>query len=162
VTAGAEHGTPIAMIVQLCADHFGMRAADIRSARRDKPVALARHVAFYLARELTDSSFPAIGRCVGDRDHTSVMHGVRRMRRLIGTEPTMAARVSVLRGLAQQRMTRQGTPAPDGGIVEAQVICNGLLDGSVLPQTRAALLDLAIAALTEARRAYPHIEGDAS
>ena len=61
---------------QVAAKH-GVSVTDLLSARRDRPVAVARHEAFYRCRHETTLSLPEIGRRFGGRDHTTVLHGVR-------------------------------------------------------------------------------------
>ena len=62
---------------QTCAA-FGVSIDDLLSPSRSQPVAFARQVAMYLARELTDATLPAIGRAFGNRNHTTVMHACKR------------------------------------------------------------------------------------
>ena len=62
------------------AEHFNIRLADMHSARRSRAVARPRQVAMYLAKQLTSRSLPEIGRKFGGRDHTTVMHAVKRLR----------------------------------------------------------------------------------
>ena len=62
---------------QTC-EAFGVSMDDLLSASRAQPVAFARQVAMYLARELTDATLPAIGRAFGNRNHTTVMHACKR------------------------------------------------------------------------------------
>jgi chromosomal replication initiator protein len=57
---------------------FDVKMEDLLSSSRAQPVAFARQVAMYLARELTDATLPAIGRAFGNRNHTTVMHACRR------------------------------------------------------------------------------------
>ena len=66
-------------IMKVTAGTFGVSVLDLQSARRDKKTALARHVAFYLARHSTPHSYPTIARRFGDRDHTTAMYGVQRI-----------------------------------------------------------------------------------
>lgn len=56
----------------------GITVLDLKSARRTKPICIARHEMFWLARNFTTCSLPQIGRAVGLRDHSTVLHGVRR------------------------------------------------------------------------------------
>ena len=84
-------------IKRLVAPAFGVSVCDLDSHRRDASTALGRHVAMFLAREMTLSSLPAIGRRFGDKDHTTVMYAVRRIRRLVAAESGMAAVVAGLR-----------------------------------------------------------------
>ena len=60
---------------------------DLLSASRASRVALARQVAMYLSRELTDATLPAIGRAFGNRNHTTVMHACRRTAERIADRP---------------------------------------------------------------------------
>jgi chromosomal replication initiator protein len=62
---------------QTC-EAFGISMDDLLSSSRAQPVAFARQVAMYLARELTDATLPAIGRAFGNRNHTTVMHACKR------------------------------------------------------------------------------------
>ncbi len=64
------------------ADYFNIRLSDLLSARRARQVARPRQVAMYLAKQLTAKSLPDIGRQFGGRDHTTVMHAVKRINEL--------------------------------------------------------------------------------
>jgi chromosomal replication initiator protein len=64
------------------ADHYNIRLADMSSPRRARAVARPRQVAMYLAKQLTTRSLPEIGRKFGGRDHTTVMHAVRKVEEL--------------------------------------------------------------------------------
>ena len=61
------------------ADHFKLKIADLKSKRRQRAVAYPRQVAMYLARKMTGASFPEIGDRFGGKDHTTVMHNVRKI-----------------------------------------------------------------------------------
>jgi chromosomal replication initiator protein len=62
-------------ILATVAAYHGLRVDDLTGPRRPRNIAIARQVAMYLSRELTDMSFPQIGQALGGRDHTTVMHG---------------------------------------------------------------------------------------
>jgi len=64
------------------ADYYNLRLADLLSARRARVVARPRQVAMYLSKQLTTRSLPEIGRKFGGRDHTTVMHAVRKIEEL--------------------------------------------------------------------------------
>jgi chromosomal replication initiation ATPase DnaA len=68
---------PLADIIAGVAAQHGISINDIRSCRRSRRVVYARQEAMYLAYELTEASYPMIAAAVG-KDHTSVLHGVRR------------------------------------------------------------------------------------
>jgi chromosomal replication initiator protein len=69
-------------IIDHVAAYFGLASGDLTSKSRSRPLVWARQVAQWLTRELTDWSYPAIGRAFGGRDHTTVMHGVEKIARL--------------------------------------------------------------------------------
>jgi chromosomal replication initiator protein len=79
-----------AAIVQATSDVMQIPADDIKGPGRAAPVALARAVAMFVARELTDQSLPQIGRYFG-RDHTTVIHAIRRIERLSADDHLRAA-----------------------------------------------------------------------
>ncbi len=66
-------------IASAVAEHFGITPADIRSAKKDRTVALARHFSMYLARKHTKMSLTEIGRCMGDKNHATVLMACRRV-----------------------------------------------------------------------------------
>jgi chromosomal replication initiator protein len=83
------------------AEHFSVRTADMHSGRRARAVARPRQVAMYLAKQLTNHSLPEIGRKFGGRDHTTVMHAVRKIEELMGQDASLAEDVALLRRMLQ-------------------------------------------------------------
>jgi len=79
------------------AEHYNLRLTDMHSARRARNVARPRQVAMYLAKQLTARSLPEIGRKFGGRDHTTVMHAVRKVDELIAEDAQIAQDVDVVR-----------------------------------------------------------------
>lgn len=71
------------------AEHYNIRLADMHSPRRARPVARPRQVAMYLAKQLTSHSLPEIGRKFGGRDHTTIIHGVRKIEELLQTDSAL-------------------------------------------------------------------------
>jgi chromosomal replication initiator protein len=78
------------------AEHYRLKMTDLLSARRAREVARPRQVAMYLAKKLTPRSLPEIGRRFGGRDHTTVMHAVKRIEELRVTDREIDADVSHL------------------------------------------------------------------
>jgi chromosomal replication initiator protein len=72
-------------------EHYSMKQADLLSERRTRAVARPRQAAMYLAKQMTTRSLPDIGRRFGGRDHTTVLHAVRRIEELRAGDPTLAA-----------------------------------------------------------------------
>lgn len=83
------------------AAHFNIRTSDMHSARRARSVARPRQVAMYLAKQLTSRSLPEIGRKFGGRDHTTVMHAVKKVDELREHDPSFAEDVELLRRMLE-------------------------------------------------------------
>jgi chromosomal replication initiator protein len=83
------------------AEHFNIRISDMHSARRARSVARPRQVAMYLAKQLTTRSLPEIGRKFGGRDHTTVMHAVRKVDELRERDAGFAEDVELLRRMLE-------------------------------------------------------------
>ncbi len=78
-------------------EHYNIRLSDLLGPRRVRTIARPRQVAMYLSKQLTSRSLPEIGRRFGSRDHTTVMHGVRRIEELKATDHQLAEDVEMLR-----------------------------------------------------------------
>jgi len=95
VSAGATCG--ISEIIDVAAQEFGVRREDLLARDRRPDVASARQVVMYLARELTDHSLPEIGRGIGGRNHTTVLHAVKRVNASIRSDPRFKEAIDSLR-----------------------------------------------------------------
>jgi len=84
-------------IQKLVATHFNVSRADILSSRRTANVVRPRQIAMYLAKVLTLRSLPEIGRRFGGRDHTTVLHAVRKIESLSGTDGTLHEEIELLK-----------------------------------------------------------------
>lgn len=78
-----EKPITVGEIERVVADHYKLKSALLRSKKRNKEIAHARHIAMYLARTLTNASLPQIGKDFGDRDHTSVLHACNKIKGLL-------------------------------------------------------------------------------
>jgi len=78
-------------------DHFNIRLSDLIGPKRLRSYARPRQIAMYLAKMLTNRSLPEIGRRFGGRDHTTIMHGVRRIEELMATDSQIADDIEMLR-----------------------------------------------------------------
>lgn len=83
------------------AEHFRIRLGDMHSPRRARAVARPRQVAMYLCKQLTTRSLPEIGRKFGGRDHTTVMHAVRKIDELRQGDATLNEDVELLRRMLE-------------------------------------------------------------
>ena len=96
-----EKAITITDIERVVADHYNLKSALLRSKKRDKDIAHARHVAMYLARTLTNASLPQIGKLFGDRDHTSVLHACNKIKGLVEDDWRLKEEVEQLRRVLQ-------------------------------------------------------------
>jgi chromosomal replication initiator protein len=71
------------------ATFFGITPADIHSSRKDRTVSMARHFSMYLARKLTKMSSPEIGRCIGKKNHATVLLACRRVEEYLENNKTL-------------------------------------------------------------------------
>ena len=86
-------------IQRIVARQYNVSRADLLSSRRTANVVRPRQVAMYLAKTLTLRSLPEIGRRFGGRDHTTVLHAVRKIEGLVGRDVTLAEEVDLLKRL---------------------------------------------------------------
>ncbi|MEI6730440.1 MAG: chromosomal replication initiator protein DnaA, partial [Pseudomonadota bacterium] len=78
------------------ASHFNIKVSDMHSARRSVNIARPRQIAMYLAKKLTSKSLPEIGRRFGGKDHTTVMHAVKKVEELSKIENEFAQNIDLL------------------------------------------------------------------
>ena len=97
----SERKVTIDEIIRKVADHYNLRMSDLLSARRARQVARPRQVAMFLAKTLTSRSLPDIGRRFGGRDHTTVIHAVRKIEELRATDAQIAEDVELLRRMLE-------------------------------------------------------------
>ena len=83
------------------AEHFNIKLADMQSPRRARQVARPRQVAMYLAKQLTTRSLPEIGRKFGGRDHTTVMHAVKKVEELCAADAGFSEDVDLLKRMLE-------------------------------------------------------------
>ena len=94
-----ERGEPaisVDRIQDVVSAHFKISLDLLVSNKRSKEIAMARQVAMYLARQLTKSSLPDIGRQFGGKDHTTVLHACEKIRRLVESDGQLKAELDQL------------------------------------------------------------------
>lgn len=89
-------------VLKTVADHFKLKVADLKSKKRQKAYAYPRQVAMYLARKMTGASFPEIGDRFGGKDHTTVMHNVRKIEDCLNKDLDLKAHVESLERQLEQ------------------------------------------------------------
>lgn len=85
------------LIIEVVADHFSINPEDITSKKRNSEFVQPRHIAMYLCRELTSTSLVNIGKIMGNRDHTTVMNGIKNISEKMKTEQEIYNRVELIR-----------------------------------------------------------------
>jgi len=89
-------------IQMVVARHYNVSKADLLSARRTRTIVRPRQIAMYLAKMLTPRSLPEIGRRFGGRDHTTVLHAVRKIEGLIEGDRTLADEIELLKQMIDE------------------------------------------------------------
>lgn len=95
------------LILHCCAEVWGVTVRDMKAMRRRAEPGLARTAACYLARELTEYSYPTVGRSIGMRDYSTIMAAVRSAERRIGEDAEFAAKVAAARTLIEDAGARE-------------------------------------------------------
>jgi chromosomal replication initiator protein len=103
----SERRITVEEIQRHTAAHYNIRLADLIGPKRMRNVARPRQVAMYLCKALTDRSLPDIGRRFGGRDHTTILHGIRKIEELRDSDPQLAEEIELLR-----RQLLGGLPPP--------------------------------------------------
>lgn len=105
-TGGAEITS--ALVLSTVAKYFDVSIEDMQSKSRTRTLTNARQVAMYLLRELTEMSLPCIGNDLGGRDHTTVMHAVRKVSAQMAERQTIFNQVTELTNLIRQEQRAAG------------------------------------------------------
>ncbi len=97
ILRASDRKVTIEEIQRKVSEHYNIRLSDMIGPRRMRTIARPRQVAMYLAKHLTSRSLPEIGRRFGGRDHTTVMHGVKRIEELRQLDNQIAEDIELLR-----------------------------------------------------------------
>ena len=84
-------------IISMVAEHFSVTAADICGNKRNSKIVVPRQVAMYLCREIISTPLKAIGKSLGNRDHTTVMHGIEKIEHEISVDDNLRNTVEILK-----------------------------------------------------------------
>ena len=101
VLRASERKVTVEEIIRQVADHYNVRMADLMGPRRSRAIARPRQVAMFLSKNLTSKSLPEIGRRFGGRDHTTVIHAVRKIEELRAVDSQIADEVEMLRRMLE-------------------------------------------------------------
>jgi len=84
-------------IQKVVAQHFNIKISDLKSAKRLKALVLPRQVAMYIARQLTSCSYPEIGEKFGGKDHSTIIHAIKKIEKKLEEDMQLSATVNSLR-----------------------------------------------------------------
>ena len=93
---GVQKVTP-ELIIQVVADHYNLTTLDILSQKRSKDIVYPRQIAMYLCRNMTEVPLQEIGKAMGGRDHTTIIHGIEKISKDIEKTPTLQNTVDILK-----------------------------------------------------------------
>ena len=79
ISPGSQREVTAELILQIVADHFGLTPLDITSQRRSKEIVYPRQITMYLCRSMMDIPLQSIGKVLGGRDHTTIIHGCEKI-----------------------------------------------------------------------------------
>lgn len=97
ILRASERKITVDEIMRKVSEHYNVRIADLLGPKRTRTIARPRQVAMYLAKTMTQRSLPEIGRRFGGRDHTTVIHAVRKIKELQDSDQRIAEDVVLLR-----------------------------------------------------------------
>jgi chromosomal replication initiator protein len=83
-------------ILRVVAAHYGLKVTDIKQKSNAKTIAFPRQVAMYLCKDLTDLSYPEIGKLFGDKHHSTVMYSVQQIKKMMDADAQFARTVEAL------------------------------------------------------------------
>ena len=86
-----------ALIIEVVSEHFGVSAEDITSKKRNSEYVLPRQIVMYLCREMTETSLVNIGKILGKKDHTTVLHGIKRVTEELTTNDELRNKVEIIK-----------------------------------------------------------------
>jgi chromosomal replication initiator protein len=98
----SDRKVSIGEIQKKVATHYSIKLSDMTSSKKIRHMAMARQVAMYLAKKLTTMSMPEIGKNFGDRDHTTVLHAIRKIEGSIAVDANLAEDVRLLRHILER------------------------------------------------------------
>lgn len=97
----------VQLITKVTAEHYNVAYSDVISERRTRTLTKPRHVAMYLAKSMTPKSLPEIGRQMGDRDHTTILHGVRKITNQLADDLGLARDVEAITARISEILSAQ-------------------------------------------------------
>lgn len=97
ISPDAKREVTVEAIIDAVTEHFSLKPNDIVSQRRTKEIVMPRQIVMYLCRELTDVSLQAIGKALGNRDHTTILHGIEKINLELNSNESLRNTVEALK-----------------------------------------------------------------
>jgi len=101
ILRASDRKVTIEEIQRRVAEHYNVRLSDMIGPKRVRTIARPRQIAMYLSKHMTPRSLPEIGRRFGGRDHTTIMHGVRKIEEMMATDSQLADDLQLLRRMLE-------------------------------------------------------------
>ena len=101
ILRASDRKITIEEIQRKVSEHYSIRLSDMIGPKRLRTIARPRQVAMYLAKQLTPRSLPEIGRRFGGRDHTTIIHGVRKIEELMSIDSQLSDDLQILKRILQ-------------------------------------------------------------
>lgn len=97
ISPNSEREVTPESIIQVVADHFGITPLDISSQKRNKEVVFPRQIVMYLCQNMTDTSLQVIGKYLGGRDHTTIIHGREKISAELSHNENLSNTIDILK-----------------------------------------------------------------
>ncbi|HIS57459.1 MAG TPA: chromosomal replication initiator protein DnaA [Candidatus Fimimorpha excrementavium] len=97
ISPNATREVTVDLIIEVVAEHFGFKPSEIASQKRNKEIVYPRQIAMYLCREMTSTSLQLIGKSLGKRDHTTILHGIEKIAADLKTNESLASTIDILK-----------------------------------------------------------------
>ena len=83
-------------IADIVANHYHITMDDLISKKKNKEIAYPRQITMYLCNKLTDTPLQSVGNILGKRDHSTIIHGIRKIEKDLGSNPSLQGTIDVL------------------------------------------------------------------
>ena len=97
ISPGSQREVTAELILQIVADHFGLTPLDITSQRRSKEIVYPRQITMYLCRSMMDIPLQSIGKVLGGRDHTTIIHGCEKIAADLKKDDSLKNTIEILK-----------------------------------------------------------------
>ena len=97
ISPNSTREVTVELIIEVVAEHFGFKPSDLSSHKRNKEIVYPRQIAMYLCREMTSTSLQLIGKALGKRDHSTILHGIEKITEDLKQNETLSSTIEILK-----------------------------------------------------------------